>query len=120
VRDDHFQQDLHPNLMAGQNRGDFAPEPESRGADEIKQLHELLPLLSNEELSRVRVVAVGERLEQGATCVDIRDSGREPFTAMGEMYAGSENLLIAKSETDYPVWNRIVLDPEERARRGAA
>lgn len=122
MRDDSFQRDLHPDFMAGQNRGDIGPNRDDAlvAADLLKLLHTVLPDFDRDDLRRIPLLALGTRLQQGATYVDIQDPARRPFTATADMYVGLGNLIVPKAEIDYRLWNRLVLPRDEQERRGAA
>ena len=113
---DEWQQDLNPNLMAGQNVGIEGPHPEkdAPNAYEIKDLHNQLEGYTSDELKQIPVLPRGSRLEQGATYVDLRDAERKQFTAMGNMEAGPSNWYVPKTEVGYELWNRLtkVQNPE--------
>lgn len=106
---DEFEQDLHPDAMAGQNYGleGSHPEKDAPNASEIKELYSLLPSYSKDELKQIPVLLPGSRLEQGAKYIDLKDPERKEFTAMGSMEAGTENLYVPKTEVDYQLWNRL-------------
>ncbi len=113
---DEWQQDLNPNLMAGQNVGIEGPHPEkdAPSAYEIKELQSQLEGYTSDELKQIPVLPCGSRLEQGATYVDLRDAERKQFTAMGGMEAGPSNWYVPKTEVGYELWNRLtkVQNPE--------
>ncbi|HKG24635.1 MAG TPA: hypothetical protein VKB09_03255 [Thermomicrobiales bacterium] len=48
--------------------------------------------------------------EQGPDYFDLRHPERGPFKALGGHVVGEGDLIIAKRETDYELWNRIVPD----------
>jgi len=48
--------------------------------------------------------------EQGAVYFDLRHPEWGPFKALGGHVVGEGDLIIAKRETDYELWNRIVPD----------
>ena len=88
---------------------------ESAPAADDKVLHIRLPELSSDELSRLQVLEAGTRLEQGGTYVDLNRLAEGPFKALGGHEASEENRYIAKRDTDYELWNRLVgedADPE--------
>jgi hypothetical protein len=103
---DQFDDDLHPDNRAGQHAGVsdtvFVP------ASEFKELHERLPQFQSGDLKRIMVVRTGERLEQGAVYCDLADFGRGEFKAMGGTAAEPGHYYVAKAETDYPLWNRLI------------
>lgn len=108
---DDFDRDLHPNTGAGINyQGQGAdPEMSAPSADTFEELHVILRDFHNDELRRIVVLQPGDRLEQGATYLDLRKPDREEFTATGEMVVGPPNinLIVPKSQVDYQLWNRL-------------
>lgn len=108
--------DLNPDFLAGVNDGMLGPHAERSGHTlyDYKDIQRQLQGLSDGELKRIPVMPQGSRLEQGATYVDLYDQNAQPFTAMGEMTAGPDNLYVPKADTDYILWNRLtgVTNPE--------
>jgi hypothetical protein len=96
--------------MAGQNLGaaDSQTEPRAPTAYELKAVHRQLADLSDEALKRIRILPTGARLEQGATYFDLKAPTHGVVTARGDMEAGPHNWYVAKSDTDYQLWNRLV------------
>jgi hypothetical protein len=88
---------------------------ESAPAVDDKVLHDRFPELSSDELSRLQVIEPGTRLEQGGTYVDLNRLRDGPFKALGGHEATERDRYIAKRDTDYELWNRLVgedADPE--------
>lgn len=108
---DDFDHDLHPNTNAGINHQQLGANPElsAPSAESLTELHTVLTDFSNDELRRIVVLRPGDRLEQGATYLDLRKPDREEFKATGEMIVGPANinLIVPKSQTDYQLWNRL-------------
>jgi hypothetical protein len=108
--------DLNPDRMEGQNLGMQSAEAErmERTAYDLKEVHRSLPGIRDDELKQIPVLPPGQRLQQGATYLDLADPGREEFTATGEMSADQGSWVVAKSQTPYALWNRLrgVDDPE--------
>lgn len=114
---DSFDHDLHPNPNAGINHGELGANPEMNApsAADLTELHRIIPEFTNDELRRIVVLRPGDRLEQGATYLDLRAPSRQPFTATGNIQAGPENLFVPKSQVDYVLWNRLTgVDNPER------
>jgi hypothetical protein len=107
---EELQQDLNPHAMAGQNLGTAGAHAASRAptAHELKAAHRQFSDLSDDELKRIRILPAGTRLEQGATYFDLKDPARGEFTARGDMEAGPDEWCVAKSDTDYQLWNRLI------------
>jgi hypothetical protein len=81
---------------------------ESIPATADKVLHNRLPELTGDELSRLQVLEPGTRLEQGGTYVDLNRLSDGPFKALGGHEATAGNRYVAKRDTDYELWNRLV------------
>ncbi len=113
---DEWQRDLNPDHMAGQNIGEVAADREQGlpTAYDLKSVHRSLQKFDDDDLKQIPVVPQGQRLQQGATYLDLNDPEREEFTATGDMQAGASNCYVPKSEVPYPVWNRLrgIEDPE--------
>lgn len=77
-----------------------------RTADDIKELHSTFGL-NRDVLKQIPIVDAGERLQQGATYLDLRQPESEPFTATAEQKAGEDQLLVRKADVAYEIWNRL-------------
>lgn len=77
-------------------------------AVEDKALHERLPQLTGDELTRLPILKPGTRLEQGGVYYDLNHPERGPFKALGGQEAGSGDRYVAKRDVDYELWNRLV------------
>ncbi len=75
--------------------------------DADKELTEQLSQLTDDELSRLAVIDPGTPLPQGSVFLDLNDLKAGPFKAIGGHEAQPGQKLIAKSETDYELWNRL-------------
>jgi hypothetical protein len=64
--------------------------------------------LTSDELARLPVIQAGTRLEQGATYVNLNDLVAGPFTALGGHEVGPDDRIVAKRETDYELWDKVV------------
>jgi hypothetical protein len=105
-----WRQDLNPHTMAGQNLGAVDPQeaPQAPTAYDLKAAHRQFSDLSADELKRIHILPTGTRLEQGATYFDMKNPARGEFTARGDMEAGPTEWCVAKSDTDYQLWNRLI------------
>jgi hypothetical protein len=102
--DTSFAEQLAPEATGGpQSHVD-----ESFTAAEDKVLYETLPGLSAEELDRLSVLDAGVRLEQGGTYVDLNRLADGPFKALAGRVVNDGDRVIAKRDTEYELWNRIV------------
>ena len=86
---------------------------ESAPAVDDKDLHDRLPELTSDELSRLQVLEPGTRLEQGGTYVDLNRLSEGPFKALGGHEATERERYVAKRDTDYELWNRLVAEDGE-------
>ena len=115
---DQWADDLNPNRMSGQNIGPLSASSERgvRTAYDVKEVHQTLGELGDEELKRIPILPAGTRLQQGATYVDLRGLERTPFTAMGDMTAKEMNWYTPKDQVPPTLWNRLigVENPERR------
>jgi len=105
-----WDRDLNPDFMAGQNMSMTGPHPEldAPTAFDVKEAHRRLEGFTDDELKDIPVLPEGTRLEQGAVYIDLRDSDRKEFKAMGNMVAGPGQWLVPKTEVDYRIWNRLI------------
>jgi hypothetical protein len=117
---DEFDQDLHPNPMAGQNISAEGEHPEQFGrtAKDVKQLHARYREWSDADLAQVPILPDGSRLEQGATYMDLAGDAAE-FTATGDISVQPGQCVVAKTAVPYQVWNRL-LGIQNVARTGVA
>jgi hypothetical protein len=114
---DQWQQDLNPDHLAGQNLGTPTSGTEQSGntAYDLKEVHRQLAEFGDDDLQQIAVVPTGARLQQGATYLDLNDPERGEFTATGDMTAAAGSAYVPKSETPYPLWNRLLgVDEPER------
>lgn len=86
---------------------------ESIPAAADKELHNRLRALDNDELAQLAVLAPGARLEQGGTYLDLNRIQEGPFKALGGHEASETDRYVAKRDTDYELWNRLVGDDRE-------
>jgi len=80
---------------------------ESEAGSDDKAVMDRAPELTDDELSRLSILAPGTPLEQGSVYLDLNNRGRGPFKAIGGQEAGGSEKIIAKSMTDYELWNRL-------------
>jgi hypothetical protein len=112
--DDSFERQLHPNDPQFDPRGHAE---ESLPADQLKDVVNDLPQLTDDELSRLSVLELGTALEQGGVYLDLDDPGRTPFKAIGGHRVEDGQRIIAKRDTDYLIWNKLAGDREEAVER---
>jgi hypothetical protein len=103
---DEFRQDLNPDYEAGENHR--PTQQDTRSAYDIKELHQQLHELRDDELKAIPVLAKGSRLAQGAHYFDLRHPERGEFQALGSMTAGPENWYVPKTGVDYQLWNLLI------------
>ena len=110
--DPSFDEQLAPNLDAfpqGSHADDSVPASGDKG---VMAAH---GDLTAEELGRLSILSRGTQLEQGSVYLDLNDMARGPFKAIGGDTAAHDNRYVAKSETDYELWNRLVGQDERVA-----
>ncbi|SRR5579883_1208388 len=105
---DNFDEDLRPDNFAGANAG-LRSEPPDIGlrASDIKEMHDRLADLTDDELRNIVIVPLGERLEQGARYIDLQHLERGEFVATADMVADEDHYYVPKNHTDYVLWNRL-------------
>jgi hypothetical protein len=103
---EEYREDLNPEYEMGENHG--PPRAQLRSAYELKDAHDLLRNLRDDQLKQIPILMEGSRLEQGATYFDLRHPDRGPFKALGDMVAGPDNHFVPKSEVGYPLWNLLI------------
>ncbi|MBA3450780.1 MAG: hypothetical protein H0T18_06170 [Chloroflexia bacterium] len=86
---------------------------ESTSAADDKSLRNRLRALDNDELAQLAVLEPGTRLEQGGAYLDLNRLQDGPFKALGGHEATAADRYIAKRDTDYELWNRLVGDDRE-------
>jgi hypothetical protein len=115
------QHDLNPDAAEGLNWGLAGQHPEknARNAKDVKEVHELLSHLRDDELERIPILPAGARLETKATYLNLRESPPREFSAEGSEDVGETDWIVPKAEVDYQLWNRLrgVDNPE---RTGAS
>lgn len=106
---DEFDRDLNPDPLAGQNLGPRTDDSRRarRTAFDIKPIHRALRDWPDEELKAIPVLEEGVPLQQGATYINLSDSGRREITAMGDMRVGAGEAFIPKDDVPYTTWNRL-------------
>jgi hypothetical protein len=112
-----WEPDLNPERAAGQNVGEAASEREQAlpTAYDVKPAHRAFrEQFQDEDLKQIPIVLEGQRLQQGATYVDLTDPERREFRATGDLAAGPSHWYVPKDRVPYPIWNRLigVSDPE--------
>jgi len=102
--DTSFAEQLAP-VESGELGGHVS---ESVPGIEDKELHNRFSNLTQAELSRLSILEPGARLEQGGTYIDLNNLEVGPFKALGGHQASARNRYVAKRDTDFEVWNRLV------------
>lgn len=118
-----YERDLNPNAMKGQNIGvpEARPENNARTAYDLKPAHRRFNDYTDDTLRSISVLPEGERLQQGATYIDLKEERPQEFVATGDMEAGPDNWYVNKREVHYEIWNRLIgIDNPERTNTGNA
>jgi hypothetical protein len=106
--DPHWQPDLTSNRGINQGFLGNADQEPGKTAHDDKVVDELLRDWSDDDLKQITVVGQGRMLEQGATYLDLLHPERGEFTAYGGEIAEPDQRIVAKSATDYELWNRLL------------
>ena len=103
-----YSEDLNPDEFAGEVHG---PQGKISAfgltAADIKELHNTLADLMDDELKNIPIVPLGSRLEQGAKYIDLQHLEQGEFTAAAGMVSDEDHYYVPKKETDYVLWNRL-------------
>lgn len=81
---------------------------EADSAADDKEVRNMLPELTDDELSRLPILDPGTPLEQGGVYFNLKDREKGPFKALGGQEVGPKDKMIAKKMTDYELWNQII------------
>lgn len=103
LKDDTYSDDIARETPDAVRQQELRAEA---GSDN-KVVGELLPDLTDDQLSRLSILEPGTPLEQGSVYLDLDDRRAGPFKAIGGQEAGTRSRLIAKNMTDYELWNEI-------------
>jgi hypothetical protein len=88
-------------------------EDESRPASEDKEVVNRLSSFTADELDQLSILDPGTRLEQGGVYLDLNRLDAGPFKALGGHVTGAQDRIVAKRETPYELWNRLVDGQDE-------
>jgi hypothetical protein len=105
--EDFYTEDLIPDNLAGENRGEGIASEVGLTAYDVKELYGKLGDLTNDELKNIPIVPLGSRLEQGAKYLDLAHLEQDEFVATGGMVADEGHYYVPKKATDYVLWNRL-------------
>ena len=102
-------EDLTANDRAGMNIGMEGQHPEWEGQSgaSVKELHTSLADLTNDQLAQLTILPEGSRLKQGAKYLDLEHLDQGEFIATAQMSVEPGQRLVAKHDTDYPLWDRL-------------
>jgi hypothetical protein len=102
--------ELRPDLYAGENDGVQNPHPEltSPTAYDVKEVHDRLRDIRDDELKEIPIMPEGSRLEQGAVYLDLSRPDAGEFKATGGMEVASCHSYVPKASVPYPLWNRLI------------
>ena len=115
---EEYRSDLHPDAGRDANVDPSQVDvPGYRTAYDMKDVHDRLRNLNDDELRRIPIVPEGTRLRQGATYVDLSLDRPREFTATAEMISAREQRLASKDDVDHELWNTLV-GHTDRPRRG--
>jgi hypothetical protein len=104
---DDFTDDLRPDNLAGEDHGQGLSLEYGLSAYDVKELHNKLADLTDDELKDVPIVPIGSRLEQGAKYIDLRHLEWAEFVATAGMVAEESHYYVPKKASAYILWNRL-------------
>jgi hypothetical protein len=79
----------------------------TRSAYDLKDVHDRLRDLPDNELKQIPVLATRTRLNGGSMYLDLQDLERGEFKASNSMEAEHDNAYVAKHDVDYELWNYL-------------
>jgi hypothetical protein len=92
--------------------------PKGPTAYDVKPVHKRFKHFSDDELKQLRILPLSSRLEQGATYIDLHHLHLGEFKATGDLEVGRNAWLVAKKDTPYELWNRLLgIEIPERSQR---
>jgi hypothetical protein len=106
-QNDDYTYDLSPDNLAGEDHGQGLALEVGLSAYDVKELHDTLADLTNDELKEIPIVLVGSRLEQGAKYIDLQHLEQGEFVATAGMVAEEDHYYVPKKATGYLLWNRL-------------
>lgn len=109
-REDEFAEDLRPAQEPGQHPHSHLQDS-VLAVDEDKSLRQGVAGLDDDQVRGLTVLTVGTRLEQGGVYLDLNRPQQGSFKALGNQEAGPDNRYVAKRDTDYETWDRLVGRP---------
>lgn len=101
--DDQFAGDLTAEHRSGSHL-----EESVLAVDDDKTLRKGITGLDPEQVRGLTVLTAGTALHQGSVYLDLNQLDRGPFKAVGNEQAGPDNRYVAKRDTDYETWDRLV------------
>ena len=102
-----FTYDLRPDNLAGEDHGQGIALEVGLSAYDVKELHDTLADLTDDELKEISIVPIGGRLEQGAKYIDLQHLEQGEFVATAGMVAEEDHYYVPKKATGYVLWNRL-------------
>ena len=84
------------------------PDETDRTAFHLRKSGQELRGLDDEALKQVPILATGERLQQGATYIDLREPTPQEFTARADEAALPGNAYVPKARVPYEIWNLLI------------
>lgn len=94
-----------------ESSSDLSGDTARLGVDD-KVLYDHYPELTRADLARLTILPPGTELEQGMIYFDLLRPGDGPIKAIGGQTVPPDSRVIAKRDTDFEIWNRLV--PQDR------
>lgn len=77
-------------------------------AIDVRAEHRILQQLSEDDLSRIPLLAEGDRLARYKAYIDLHDPARADFIAGGSEVVKPGQRLVAKADVDRELWDQLV------------
>lgn len=97
-----------PDAGTGVDARARAPEQSLASAFDVKAAQRAFrEQFGDDELRQIPIVPEGQRLQEGATYVDLADPERREFRATAAMSAEAARWYVPKDRVPHPIWNRL-------------
>ena len=102
-----------PDASRGRDSGPLTPERvhevhlRTEGALDDRNAGNVQPELSDDDLSRLSLLASGTLLREGEVYLDLDDLERGPYEATGAERVGVGDRIVSRADVDAETWERL-------------